>query len=125
MPITKAMTLRQPWAWLVIRGIKNIENRGRRFHYRGRIAVHASKTLRNEEYEAACKKYGRPIPKKKLKLGRTIGTVEIADLVGSHRSKWFSRPYGLALAKPRPCKFVHLSGQFGLWNLPARVRSKI
>ena len=61
----------------------------------------------------------------KLKLGGIIGTVEIVNLVESHRSKWFSGPYGLVLTKPRPCKFVRVSGQLGLWNLPARIHDKI
>lgn len=37
----KALSIRQPWAWLILHGGKDMENRSRRTHMRGRICVHA------------------------------------------------------------------------------------
>ena len=125
MPIIKAMTIRQPWAMLVIQGIKTVENRSRNFHYRGRIAIHAAGTLWDGEYVAACKKLGRKIPEDELELGGIIGTVEVVDVVQKYRSKWFRGPYGLLLRNPKPCKFIPLKGQLGLWSVPARLRSQL
>lgn len=41
----KAITLTQPWATLVAIGAKQIETRGWRTSYRGRLAIHAGKGL--------------------------------------------------------------------------------
>ena len=38
----KALSVRQPWAWLIVNGWKPIENRSRRTNVRGRILIHAS-----------------------------------------------------------------------------------
>lgn len=37
-----ALTIQQPWAWAVGRGIKNVENRTWVHSYRGPLAVHAA-----------------------------------------------------------------------------------
>lgn len=37
----KALTIQQPWAWAIAAGHKRVENRSRRTHYRGPIAIHA------------------------------------------------------------------------------------
>jgi hypothetical protein len=39
----KALTVRQPWASLIVAGVKTVETRPRRITYRGRVAIHAAK----------------------------------------------------------------------------------
>lgn len=41
----KAITLIEPWASAIAEGRKTIETRGRRTGYRGRLAIHAGKTI--------------------------------------------------------------------------------
>ena len=38
----KAISVKQPWASLIISGIKDIENRKWKTNYRGRVLIHAS-----------------------------------------------------------------------------------
>lgn len=38
----KAISIRQPWAWLIVNGFKDIENRSWRTKYRGPVLIHAS-----------------------------------------------------------------------------------
>jgi hypothetical protein len=38
----KILSIRQPWAYLITRGSKNIENRGWPTNYRGPVLIHAS-----------------------------------------------------------------------------------
>ena len=38
----KALSIKQPWASLIAHGIKDIENRNWKTHFRGRIYIHAS-----------------------------------------------------------------------------------
>lgn len=48
----KALSIRQPWAWLIVQGFKDIENRTRASHHRGPLLIHASKTMTRADYEA-------------------------------------------------------------------------
>jgi hypothetical protein len=43
----RAITVRQPWAWAIVHGGKDVENRTRNIAgaYRGPVAIHAGKTL--------------------------------------------------------------------------------
>jgi hypothetical protein len=44
----KVLSVRNPWAFLIIHYGKDIENRMRKTNYRGRIAIHAS--LKSDRY---------------------------------------------------------------------------
>jgi hypothetical protein len=37
----KALTVQQPWAWAIVQGFKDVENRTTMWHYRGPLAIHA------------------------------------------------------------------------------------
>lgn len=39
----KALSIRQPWAWLIVAGYKDIENRSWPTNFRGRVYIHASR----------------------------------------------------------------------------------
>ncbi len=38
----RVLSLRQPWAWLIVNGYKDIENRSWRTNHRGPLLIHAS-----------------------------------------------------------------------------------
>ena len=38
----KALSIRQPWAWLILHGGKDIENRTWATKLRGRVLIHAA-----------------------------------------------------------------------------------
>lgn len=81
----KALSIQQPWAELILRGDKDIENRSRCTSVRGIIAIHASKTVDIE----ACAKYG--IDPSSLVTGAIVGSVEITDCVYgvfASKSRW-------------------------------------
>jgi hypothetical protein len=46
----KALTLHQPWAEFVRRGLKKVETRSWQTAYRGPLAIHAAASLRNPEH---------------------------------------------------------------------------
>ena len=48
-----ALSIRQPWAWLILHAGKDIENRDWPTRFRGRFLIHASKGMTREEYELA------------------------------------------------------------------------
>lgn len=47
----KALSIRQPWAWLIVNGIKDVENRSWEREPQGWIAIHASKNFDEASYQ--------------------------------------------------------------------------
>ena len=76
-----ALSIRQPWAELIMRGIKTIEVRSTVTHKRERVHVYAGlKRCAADEEAAVSSKYGLDIPS--LPRGVIVGTVEIVDCRG-------------------------------------------
>ena len=48
-----ALSIRQPWAWLVVNGYRDIENRDWPTNFRGPLLVHAGLTMTRSDYEQA------------------------------------------------------------------------
>lgn len=85
--IQKAITIRQPFAWLIVHGFKPVENRSAheaRWTFRGPLAIHAAKApVPDEVYDRCCKKLGRKIPRDELHLGGIVGVAELFEASGS------------------------------------------
>ena len=110
----KTLSVRQPWADLIISGTKDIENRTWSTVYRGRLFIHASRFRLDEETIA---RFDRDPAA--LHYGAVIGFVDLVDVVQEHSSTFFSGPYGWVLANPQRIDPVPMRGQLGLFN--ARV----
>jgi ASCH domain len=115
----KVLSIRQPWAYLITQGSKNIENRSWPTKYRGPFLVHASKTVNR----TACKRQG--LDPAELNTGGIVGIAEIAACVTDHRSKWFEGPYGFVLRNRRRLRFVKWKGSLGLRDAPTRLLKKL
>lgn len=77
------LTIRQPFAWMVIRGFKPIENRSKPFSHRGKLWIHAAKTVPKDGWpEELVTVYGMDdadIPDS-LDYGEIIGCVDVVDV---------------------------------------------
>jgi hypothetical protein len=104
----KALSIRQPWAWLIVSGHKDIENRGWNTNFRGRILVHAG--LRYAIPKDCWPWKDIPHPGS-FDVGGIVGSVEIADVVTQSRSRWFEGPFGFVLRDPRRGRFVPCPGR--------------
>jgi hypothetical protein len=114
----KALSIRQPWAWLIVTGYKDIENRSWRTNYRGPLLIHASRAIDPTSLDRIEGRYGLRIPAKKLLRGGIIGVVELVDVVREYRSPWFDgEGFAWVLANPRPLDFVEMSGRLGLFDI--------
>jgi len=128
------ISVRQPWAWLIIAGFKDIENRGWKdnnpgLKVRGRVLIHASKGMTRDEYEwclRTCHAVSRthPFPAgtvlpgiKQLERGGIIGSVEIVDCVSKSDSPWFFGRHGFLLRNPQRLPFYPCLGQLGFFRL--------
>jgi hypothetical protein len=130
----KVLTVKNPWAFLIIHYGKDIENRTRKTNYRGRIAIHASMQsdkgaylwqakdpVLNRAFQAI---RGRRDEIEKLN-GHIIGTVEIYNCTYPELTKaviddpwaepdapwhWWLKD-AIPLAVPVPAR-----GMLGLWE---------
>lgn len=121
-----ALAIRQPWAWAVVAGVKDIENRTEYAVRSGgmkprRIAVLASKGMTRDEYEDASffmRERGVRCPAPAMLLrGGIIGSVDVVDIVKKHDSPWWMPPNrGLVLANAEPCDLIPAVGQLGYFQ---------
>jgi hypothetical protein len=133
-----ALSIRQPWASLILKAGKNIENRSWPTKYRGRILIHAAKGMTRAEYENAMH-FAIPVIKadprnaaaerkstlrdagfafEDLPRGGIVGSVEIVDCVSSSDSPWFMGEFGFVLRDPKSMPFTPWKGQLGLFDVP-------
>jgi hypothetical protein len=86
----KALSVNQPWAWLIVHGGKYIENRTWRTTYRGPLAIHAGHSRRwledwytPEGEPAVVSPYLlRDLPHRdELVFGAVLGLVDLVDCV--------------------------------------------
>ena len=47
----KALSIRNPWAWLIANGFKGVENRSWYTNFRGEFYIHAGKVMTNDDYK--------------------------------------------------------------------------
>ena len=78
----KAISIRQPWAELILSGRKTIELRTWETKIRGRVAVHAGKQVKR----AACEAYG--LDGTTLVRGGLVGYVDIVGVVQVDQDNW-------------------------------------
>jgi hypothetical protein len=119
----KALTLRPHWAWLVVNGYKDIENRSWPTQRRGRIWIHASSSrVTRSEYKRflqVCQdQHINKFPAREdFKIAGIIGSVEIADCVTASRSYWFKGDYGFVLRNARTTLFRAMKGRLGFFDV--------
>ena len=107
----RAISIRQPYAWLVVTGKKDIENRPWNTHHRGPLAIHAGlKRLPKNDLEEIERTYRVRIPEEELRRGGIIGVVHVVDVV-SHKSRWFKGPYGWVLRNAGQTQFLLVTGR--------------
>src|SRR5438094_905233 len=110
----KILSIRQPWAALIVSGAKDVENRTWPTHYRGRILVHASQRADDICSDDIERRFGARLPPEPP-LGGIIGITEIVDCVRPHTSRWYAPGhYAFVLANSRPLPFIRWRGQQGL-----------
>jgi len=127
----KALSIRQPWAWLVVHGIKDVENRTRSTEYRGPLLIHAGRHPMTEEDEAwlaeYCRGVGIECPQFPLAGGGIAGRVVVADCVRleelAQHSEWAEGPWCWILENAEVLPFVECVGQRGLFEVDCTALS--
>lgn len=122
----KTLSIRQPWADLIIQGRKTLELRTWTVKHRGPLAIHASQTVERE----ACLAHG--LNPDQVTAGAAIGVVDLVEIIEldaasyeARRSEhladepWGDGPlYGWRLANPQPLlEPLPMRGRMGLFEL--------
>ncbi len=112
-----AITVYQPWADLIVRGIKDIENRSWPTRFRGRILIHAGRTIKWDVVKEVRRSLGLNSPDDyEPQTMAIVGMAEIVDCVTNHRSRFFIGAYGFvlrnAIAFRKPIRFRVRQGIF-------------
>ena len=110
----RALTIRQPWASLIICGEKDVENRTWTTRYRGPLAVHAGYRADHD-----LQPWQQDIVERlnTLPRGAIIGIVDLRDIVSDSSSRWAETGhYHWVLTNQRPIEPVPMRGRLGLWT---------
>ena len=126
----KALSIRQPWAWLIVNGYKDVENRSWQTKYRGRLYVHASGThvRKASSYRLVqelgtieqAARYGRDHYVHFETDGCIVGEVTLMNVLWGQDSPW-AEPgkYHWILANPVAYEApIPYKGRLGLFDVP-------
>lgn len=134
----KALSIQQPWAWLIVHGYKPAENRTWRTSYRGLLLIHAGKTFDADGWKWVSDNCAVRMPHPgAFDRGGIVGQARLYDCTGHpdipmpgwdgvrgrhgplcDPRRWFFGPHGLWLRDAAPMPFKPLRGQLGLFNVP-------
>ena len=129
--ITKALSLKQPYAWLIANGYLLVDDRTWGTQYRGTILIHASKGLYEAYYDYLKQNTDIPLPpKEQLEYGGVVG---VASLVlccrpgalpqgisreqRSHFGGVHQDYFGFLFTQARPLPFMPCAGKLGIFEL--------
>lgn len=74
----RCLTVCQPYAWAIVKGIKPVENRTKNTRFRGRLYIHSGKSEKML-YPTHKLANGIVVPKEELIFGAIIGYVDVID----------------------------------------------
>lgn len=92
----KTLTIKQPWADLIVIGQKDIENRSWKTNFRGRIYVHAGQRVAevypailplSKDFDPVGMELAKILTRREV-VSAIVGEVDIIDCVKNHPSKW-------------------------------------
>jgi ASC-1-like (ASCH) protein len=120
----KALSLKQPWAELIVSGKKTIEVRNWNTKFRGEFLIHASKNTDKEQEQA----FGY----KNLATGCIVGKATLIDVkkydseaefdkdMSKHFAKgfWSEKAHGFILKNAQRLPHKQIKGQLNFFEVP-------
>ena len=122
-----ALSIRQPWAWLIVNGHKDIENRDWKTPFRGRFLVHAGLSMTRPAYEEVVTQLVMSdilvslpdFESMRAQLGGFVGWSNVVDCIQDHPSQWKQpESWGFVLKDSEPMPFIPYKGRLGFFNVP-------
>lgn len=130
----KVLSVRQPYASLLVNGTKDVENRSRYCRYRGTLLIHASlkehdviKQLR-EQNEFSSIDIDTMVQMDEVDennlYGCIIGSVDVVDCVSNSHSEWANKGcYHIICTNARKFKtpIRGVKGKLGIWEWEGEI----
>lgn len=92
---TRVLSVKNPWAYLICSGIKDIENRYWKTNFRGTVFINVPSKPAAEPYQLFADEQADIVDERMFEIlksynevSRVIGSVEIVDCVENHSSIW-------------------------------------
>jgi hypothetical protein len=112
----KALTIKNPWAYLICIGQKDVENRTWHTKFRGRVLIHSAA---KEDM-----KKNVPLILNFSPNSAIIGSVEIIDCIRDFNSEWAFPEYWhwiLRDAELFKNPILGIKGSLSFWNIPEGI----
>ncbi|MDY6803498.1 MAG: ASCH domain-containing protein [Cyanobacteriota bacterium] len=132
--MTKVLTIKQPWAWLIAEGIKTIENRTWKTNYRGPLGIHAGKSNSDlspiliDRINGILKEMSIKLPsidRLKSEQGHIIAIADLTPITTDKEDRWaIPGQYHWKLENARRITPIQAKGKLGLWNHPVPLDIK-
>ena len=132
-PLTlPCLSLRQPWAWLVVQGGKDIENRKWNTKLRGTFLIHAAKGMTAQEwldaetfargagFKGIIPRSASGAAESRLPRGGIVGAARPDSVIPPSPSPWpwhMKDQYGFVLQNITPLPFREYSGSLGFFRV--------
>ena len=127
----KALSLKQPFAWLIAHGYLLVDDRSWGTTYRGPILIHASKGLYEAYYDYIRLHTDIPLPdRSELDYGGVVGMAELvlcskpgalpAGISREQRAHFggiHAEYYGFLFARARPLPLMPCPGKLGIFDI--------
>lgn len=127
----KALSVLQPWAFLLVGGEKTVENRTWCLRYRGPLLIHAGKSRRlmnDDDLDEELADYLfniDPFPFDHMAFGAVVGRIEVVDClrpiqIGNRVDRrWAEGPWCIICRNAELFKTpIPFRGQLGLFEVP-------
>ncbi|WP_420104110.1 ASCH domain-containing protein [Bosea sp. (in: a-proteobacteria)] len=124
----KALSVRQPWAWLIFIH-KDVENRTWATEHRGPTLIHAAQEIDRPAHERLMQMLhpvtGQPTKLsllyppalgRELERGGIVGVVDIHGCVTRSESEWFTGPFGFLMRHRKLLPFQRCRGMLGFFR---------
>jgi len=143
----KALSIRQPYAALIVAGIKNIENRSWMSNHSGPVVIVSTRTAEPQKWwkheREKVKRLGIPFPEKLSELdGYALGVVDFYSMIVTtiegttetnypepdtlDKTWWIPDMVGFIFENPRALATpIPVKGMLGLYTLPAEIEARI
>jgi ASCH domain len=130
----KALTILQPWAEMIARGVKLVENRIWQTKYRGPLVIHVGKSrqwLKSEDPAIWPVKYGVELPSEnELEFGAFIAVAKLVDCVpiaevDDRFAPWAFGPMCWVLENVRRIEPIYCPGAQQIWIPPRKIMPKL
>lgn len=113
--IIPALSIRQPWAWLIVSGYKNLENRNKLKNFRGPFLIHAGKRYDKDWQHKLGFHLNIFSDETSFLRGGIVGIATITDSITESDSPWFTGTNAFVIENPKPLPFIPCEGQLGFF----------